>query len=166
MYSRDEFYEVELGRYTVLYFLLGVVEHELRARVPIALSDYAYTSGKLDWWECLPQTFENSKCIERAIKKNGRSPNGFEQHLPFSFWRFVFVGENYLTIWNESLHHIFPKLSKPLSKKSYDQICNRIYRAYVLRNKVAHYEFLAVQKYEQEKSYLLWLINAMGGPSA
>ena len=116
MYSRDNFYEVELGRYTVLYFLLGVVEHELRARIPIALSDYAYTSGKLDWWDCL--------------------------------------------------HHIFPKLSKPLSKESYDQVCNRIFRAYVLRNKVAHYEFLAVQKYENEKSYLLWLINAMGGPSA
>lgn len=166
MYSRDNFYEVELGRYTVLYFLLGVVEHELRARIPIALSDYAYTSGKLDWWDCLPQTFENSKSIERAIKKNGNSLHGFEQHLPFSFWRFIFVGENYLTIWRESLHQIFPKLSKPLSKKSYDQVCNRIFRAYVLRNKVAHYEFLAVQKYENEKSYLLWLINAMGGPSA
>ncbi|MFM6940656.1 MAG: hypothetical protein ACKOXI_01590 [Candidatus Planktophila sp.] len=165
MYSRDNFYEIELGRYTALYFLLGVVEHELRARVPMALSDYAFTSGKLEWWESIPQSFENLRSIEKAKKKNGNSSLGFEQHLPFSFWRFLFVGENYLTIWRESLHSIFPRLSEPRSKKSFDRVCNRIYRAYVLRNKVAHYEFHAVQKYENEKNQLLWLIYIMGGPS-
>ena len=52
MQSREYFYAVELKRYVVLYFLLGVVEHEFRARVPIALSDAAFTLGKLDWWAC------------------------------------------------------------------------------------------------------------------
>lgn len=166
MHSRDYFYEVELKRYVVLYFLLGVVEHEFRARVPIVLSDAAFTLGKLDWWEVLPQTPQNVRSIKRAIEKNGDSAVGFEQKLPFSFWRFIFVGENYLTLWNEYLQGIFPSLERPLEKRSYDQICNRIYRAYELRNKVAHYEFLAVQRFENEKRGLLWLIHAMGGPSA
>lgn len=67
MHSRDYFYEVELKRYAVLYFLLGVVEHELRARVPAVLSDAAFTFGKLDWWEVLPGTIQNIRSIERAI---------------------------------------------------------------------------------------------------
>jgi hypothetical protein len=166
MHSRDKFYEEELGRYTVLYFLLGVVEHELRARIPIVLSDAAFTSGKLNWWEVLPQTSQKIKSIERAMKKNGDSQIDFEQKIPFSFWRFIFVGENFLTLWKDFLSGLFPNLESPLDRRSFDQVCNRIYRAYVLRNKVAHYEFLAVQKYENEKSYLLWLIRAMGGPSA
>jgi hypothetical protein len=166
MRARDIFYEDELRRYTVLYFLLGVLEHELRARIPIALSDYAYISGALDWWDTVPQTRQNLNNISRAIRKNGDSPNGFEHHLPFSFWRYIFVGENYTTLWRESLHTIFPRLNQPLEKRSYDQICNRIYRAYVIRNKVAHYEFMAIQKYENEKLHLLWLIKAMGGPSS
>lgn len=165
MQPREVFYEVELRRYVVLYFLLGVVEHELRARVPIALSDYAFITGELDWWETLPQNHQNISAISRAIRKNGNSPAHFEQHLPFSFWRYIFVGENYTTLWRESLHLIFPRLKEPLAKRSYDQICNRIYRAYVVRNKIAHYEFMAIQKYENEKAYLIWLIRVMGGPS-
>lgn len=159
------FYEVELRRYTVLYFLLGVVEHELRKRIPIALSDYAYISGELDWWETLPQTRQNINYIARAIRKNGNSPFGFEHHLPFGFWRYIFVGEHYSTLWLESLHLIFPQLKNPLEKRTYEQICNRIYRAYTVRNKVAHYEFMALKKYENEKAYLIWLIKVMGGPS-
>ena len=165
MHSRDYFYEVELKRYAVLYFLLGVVEHELRARVPAVLSDAAFTFGKLDWWEVLPGTIQNNRSIERAIAKNGNSPFGFEHKLPFSFWRFIFVGENFLTLWGDHLSGIFPNLERPLDKRTFDQVCNRIYRAYVLRNKVAHYEFLAVQRFDSEKKKLLWLIDAMGGPS-
>jgi hypothetical protein len=107
MQRRDIYYENELKRYTVLYFLLGVVEHELRARIPIALSDYAFTQGQLDWWEPLPQSYQNLISLERAKRKNGFSANGIEQHLPFSFWRFLFVGEHFSTIWSESLYSVF-----------------------------------------------------------
>jgi hypothetical protein len=166
MQRREIYYEEELKRYTVLYFLLGVVEHELRARIPIAMSDYAYSRGIRDWWEVVPQSYQNLKSIERATKKNGNSLNGFEQHLPFSFWRYIFVGENFPTFWRESLHTIFPNLKNALTKTSYDQICNRIYLAYQLRNKIAHYELQTHIKFEREKERLLWMINMLAGPSA
>lgn len=166
MEKREIYYEEELKRYTVLYFLLGVVEHEFRARIPTILSDYAYSRAIDNWWEVLPSSYQNRKSIERATKKNGNSLNGFEQHLPFSFWRYIFVGENFPTIWKESLYTIFPNLKNPLAKSSFDRICNRIYLAYQLRNKVAHYELQTQIKFEKEKSRLLWLINMMAGPSA
>jgi hypothetical protein len=166
MVSDGFFYEFHLRRFVSLYFLIGIIERELRKRVVITLGDYAAELGYLEWQEVVPDTYENRKNISMAVEKNQGALDGIEKHLPFAFWRRLFTGEYFVTLWVPALHLVFPSLSHPLSQKAADQVGQRLFKANQIRNRIAHFDFEGAERYETEKKVLVWLINAMGGPSA
>jgi hypothetical protein len=166
MVSDGVFYEFHLRRFVSLYFLIGVIERELRKRVVITLGDYAAELGYLEWLEVVPENYENRKNISMSKEKNRGSLDGIEKHLPFAFWRRLFAGEFFATLWVPALHQAFPSLSEPLSRKAADQVGQRLFKANQIRNRIAHFDIEGAERYETEKKVLVWLINAMGGPSA
>ena len=91
MVSDGVFYEIHLRRFVSLYFLVGIIERELRKRVVITLGDFASEFGYLEWLSVIPENYEN---------------------------------------------------------------------------RIAHFDIEGAERYETEKKVLMWLINAMGGPSA
>lgn len=158
-------YEAQLRRYAILYFILGLIERELRKRVVITLSSLAIEKGYSEWFLTLPQTIEHKRSIQQALKKNKNRIDGIEEYLSFGFWRRIFVGSNYISLWIPALHLVFPPLKHPLEKKSFDRVGNHLYRASQIRNRVAHYDIHGAADFEREKSVLMWLIRAMSGPS-
>ena len=166
MVSDGVFYEFHLRRFVSLYFLIGIIERELRKRVVITLSDLASEFGYLEWLSVIPDNYESRKNISVAIEKNSGDPDGIEKHLPFAFWRRLFMGEHYESLWIPALHQIFPKLNNPLTRETADQVGQRMYKANQIRNRIAHFDIEGAERYETEKKVLMWLINAMGGPSA
>ena len=165
MVSDGVFYEFHLRRFVSLYFLIGILERELRKRVVITLSDLASEFGYLEWLSVIPDNYESRKNISMAIEKNSGDPDGIEKHLPFAFWRRLFMGEHYESLWIPALHQIFPKLNNPLTRETADQVGQRMYKANQIRNRIAHFDIEGAERYETEKKVLMWLINAMGGPS-
>ena len=165
MVSDGVFYEFHLRRFVSLYFLIGILERELRKRVVITLSDLASEFGYLEWLSVIPDNYESRKNISVAIEKNSGDPDGIEKHLPFAFWRRLFMGEHYESLWIPALHQIFPKLNNPLTRETADQVGQRMYKANQIRNRIAHFDIEGAERYETEKKVLMWLINAMGGPS-
>ncbi len=160
------FYEFHLRRFVTLYFLIGVIERELKSRVPITLGELAADSGYLEWLELIPTTFENRKNLSMAAEKNAASFRGFEHHLPFAFWRRLFEGEYFESLWVPALHKVFPALPDPLQRSSADKVGQRLYKANQIRNRVAHFDIEGAERFDTEKKILIWLINAMEGPSA
>ena len=165
MVADGMFYEFHLRRFVLLYFLLGVIERELRKRVVITLGAYAAELGYLEWLDVVPDSYENLKNISMAVEKNSGTSDGIERHLPFAFWRRLFIGEYFSSHWVPALHQVFPSLSDPLSRKASDQVGQRLFKANQIRNRIAHFDLEGAEKYENEKKVLVWLINAMGGPS-
>lgn len=159
-------FETHLRRYAVLYFMLGLIERELRVRSMITLSSLASEKGYREWIYIVPATKKNIKSMRNAYKKNGLRIDGIENHLPFSFWRHLFDGKNYTQLWIPALYLIFPNLENPLHKRSYWQVGNQMAKANRIRNRVAHFDIELDSDYEKEKSTLLWLIQKMGGVSA
>ena len=157
--------ETQLHRYAVLYFMLGLIEKELRKRVVITLSSLASDGGYSKWFSLIPQTEIINRNIRKALRRNGNRIEGVEEYLPFGFWRRIFVGSNFISLWIPALHLVFPSLVNPLEKRSYDRIGTHLHRASQIRNRVAHYDIREAADFEQEKSVLMWLIRAMGGPS-
>lgn len=157
--------ETQLHRYAVLYFMLGLIEKELRKRVVITLSSLASDGGYSKWFSLIPQTEIINRNIRKALRRNGNRIEGVEEYLPFGFWRRIFVGSNFISLWIPALHLVFPSLANPLEKRSYDRIGTHLHRASQIRNRVAHYDIREAADFEQEKSVLMWLIRAMGGPS-
>ena len=166
MVADGTFYEFHLRRFVSLYFLIGVIERELRKRVVMTLGVYAAELGYLEWLEVVPDNYENQKNISMAVEKNRGSMDGIEKHLPFAFWRRLFTGEYFAILWVPALHCVFPSLSEPQSRKAADQVGQRLFKANQIRNRVAHFDIEGAERYETEKKVLVWLINAMGGPSA
>ena len=166
MVSDGVFYEIHLRRFVSLYFLVGIIERELRKRVVITLGDYASEFGYLEWLSVIPENYENRKNISMAVEKNFGERDGVEKHLPFAFWRRLFIGEHYETLWIPALNQVFPSLNDPLTRESADQVGQRMYKANQIRNRIAHFDIEGAGRYETEKKVLMWLIKAMGGPSA
>jgi hypothetical protein len=157
--------ETQLRRYAVLYFMLGLIEKELRKRVVITLSSLANKKGCATWFSILPQTRQFKQSIQKALKSNGNQTEGVEEYLPFGFWRRIFIGSNYVSLWIPALHLVYPALADPLDKRNFDRVGNHLHRASQIRNRVAHYDIRGAADFEQEKSVLMWLIRAMAGPS-
>ena len=160
------FYEFHLRRFVILYFLIGVIERELKSRVPVTLGELAADFGYLEWVDVVPTNFENRKNLSIAQEKNLGSSRGVEHHLPFAFWRRLFAGEYFETLWIPALHKVFPALSNPLQRSSADKVSQRLYKANQIRNRVAHFDIEGAERFDTEKKVLMWLINAMEGPSA
>jgi len=157
--------ETQLRRYAVLYFMLGLIEKVFRKRVVITLSSLASDGGYSKWFSLIPQTEIINRNIKIALRRNGNRIEGVEEYLPFGFWRRIFVGSNFISLWIPALHLVFPSLVNPLEKRSYDRIGTHLHRASQIRNRVAHYDIREAADFEQEKSVLKWLIRAMAGPS-
>lgn len=153
--------ETQLRRYAVLYFMLGLIEKELRKRVVITLSSLASEKGYSTWFSIIPPTDALKRSIKKALRRNGNQNEGVEEYLPFSFWRGIFIGSNYIALWIPALHLVFPALVNPLEKRSFDRVGTHLYRASYIRNRVAHYDIREAADFEQEKSVLMWLIHAM-----
>ena len=158
-------FETHLRRYAILYFMLGLIERELRVRSMITLSSLASEKGYSEWVHVVPQTKGNIKSIKTAHKKNYLKFDGIEEHMTFSFWRHLFDGKNFTLLWIPALHLIFPSLENPLTKRSFAQVGNHLSRANKIRNRVAHYEIRVNSDYESEKEVLMWIIQKMDGVS-
>jgi hypothetical protein len=61
---------------------------------------------------------------------------------------------------------VFPALSNPLQRSSADKVSQRLYKANQIRNRVAHFDIEGAERFDTEKKVLMWLIDAMEGPSA
>lgn len=153
--------ETQLRRYAVLYFMLGLIERELRKRVIVTLSSLANERGYSTWFSLIPQTEIIKRSIRKALKRNGNRAEGVEEYLPFGFWRRIFVGSTYISLWIPALHLVFSGLMRPLEKRSFDRVGTHLHRASQIRNRVAHYDIREAADFEQEKSVLMWLIHAM-----
>lgn len=79
--------ETELRRYAVLYFMLGLIEKELRKGVVVTLSRLASEKGYSTWFSIVPSTEVLKRSIKKALRRNGNQTEGVEEYLPFSFWR-------------------------------------------------------------------------------
>jgi len=153
--------ETQLRRYAVLYFMVGLIEKELRKRVVITLSSLANEKGYSTWFSIIPSTEVLKRSIKKALRRNGNQTKGVEEYLSFGFWRRIFIGSNYIALWIPALHLVFPALVNPLEKRSFDRVGTHLHRASHIRNRVAHYEIRETADFEQEKSVLMWLIRAM-----
>jgi hypothetical protein len=158
--------ETQLRKYAILYFMLGLIEKELRKRVVITLSSLAHRKGCATWFSILPQTKLLKKSIQKAVRRNGNRIEGVEEYLPFGFWQRIFIGSNYISLWIPALHLVYPALADPLDKRNFDRVGNHLHRASQIRNRVAHYDIREAADFEQEKSVLMWLIRAMDKPFA
>ena len=158
--------ETQLRRYAILYFLLGLIEKELRKRVVLTLRSLASEKGYPTWLSILPQTEILKRNIQKALRRNGNRTEGVEEYFPFGFWRRIFVGSNFISLWIPALHLVFPSLVNPLEKRSFDRVGTHLHRASQIRNHVAHYDIREAADFEQEKSVLIWLIRAMETPIA
>lgn len=156
--------ETQLRRYAVLYFMLGLIEKELRKRVVITLSSLACEKGYTTWFSIIPQTEIIKRSIQKALRRNGNRTEGVEEYFPFGFWRRIFVGSNFISLWIPALHLVYPALVNPLEKRSFDRVGTHLHRASQIRNRVAHYDIREAADFEQEKSVLTWLIRAMDKP--
>lgn len=159
-------FETHLRRYAVLYFMLGLIERELRSRCVITLSMLASEKGYSQWFYVVPATRENIHGLRKALKKNRFQLDGVEGHLTFAFWRHLFDGKNFTTLWLPALFSVFPSVEAPQTNKSFSQVGNHLTRANKIRNRVAHYEIHTDSDYQGEKAVLLWIIQKMGGVSA
>ena len=156
--------EFQLRMYANLYFIIGLIETELRVRIMITLSDIAAEKGYSQWTEVVPHSLGNHRSIRRAFKQNRFNWDGVEECFTFSFWRHLFDGRNYTTLWIPGLYQVFPSLENPLSWKSFSQVGNHMARANRIRNRIAHYNFHTSIEYENEKKVLIWLLNKMDWP--
>lgn len=154
--------EEQLMRYAILFFLLGVIETAIRARVVVTLSDLADSQGKKSWIDVIPNEPDRVQIIKKARKLNSGTDDTIEIFLPFSFWKNLFKGRYFTSLWSLALYRVFPGLTDPLSKRSFDQVCTKMHRASKIRNRVAHFSFKEAGRFEEERMVLIWIIQKLG----
>ena len=157
----NRLYEIQLSYYSTLYKLLGVIEVKLRSSIPITLSNYAKSLGRDNWISVIPETARQREVIRKAIKANGGEKNGSEFFPPFSFWRYLFTKRYFNILWRPALFQVFPGIRDKKSAKSYKEVCDSMHRAYLIRNRVAHFDFRDAGRFEAEVATLIWLIAMM-----
>lgn len=151
-----------LERYSQIYKLLGVIEMELRLRVPATLSKNQLEYPDKKWFEHFEFDKYPAFVLERAITNNRGSSTDIESKLPFGFWVRIFRNSNFGSIWGNDISEIFPQLENPRTQKSYRRIVKKLVNAHRLRNKVAHYSFIELSANSREVQDLMFLINALG----
>jgi hypothetical protein len=152
-------YSKELETFSEIYLLLGVIEIELRLRVPSTLSR---SDSSVDWFEYFEFDTYPNFLLSNALRKNKGNSEGIEFKLPFGFWVRVFRIKNFEKVWKEKLIDVFPNLPKPYSPKTYRSLSKRFLRVHKLRNKIAHYELIKLRSQSQEIQDLIFLIKVLG----
>jgi hypothetical protein len=151
-----------LERYSQIYKLLGVIEMELRLRVPATLSKNHVEFPNKKWFEHFEFDRYPAYVLRKAITNNRGSSANIEQKLPFGFWVRIFRNSNFGSIWGNDISEVFPQLEKPRTQKSYRRISKNLNNVHKLRNKVAHYSFIELNANSNEVRDLMFLINALG----
>lgn len=149
----------KLERYSEIYKLLGVIELELRTRVPNTLSKPKSTEPWFQYFEF--DTYPNY-LLKIALKRNSDLINGVESYLPFSFWVRIFRLGNFEKVWQVRMFEIFPNLANPNSLKSYRKISKKLKSAQKVRNKIAHFDLVRISTKSPEFQDLIFLIEALG----
>jgi hypothetical protein len=155
-------YNHYLEKYSQIYKLLGVIEIELRLRVPATLSKNNVEFPDKKWFEHFVFDKYPAFVLERAITSNRGSSTNIESKLPFGFWVRIFRNSNFDSIWGNDISEVFPQLENPRTQKSYRRISKKLNSAHKLRNKVAHYSFIELNANSREVQDLMFLINALG----
>ncbi len=163
MLPENYIFETQLRCYATLYYILGILENELRLRVVITLSNHALEKGYAEWFTILVQDKKCAKSIRQVTNNSMNYRGGIAGKLTFGFWTRLFVGRNYSLLWTPALHQVFPALERPLELQSFHRVCTNMFRANQIRNRIAHYEFYETLEFEQEKSVLMWLLDRMYG---
>jgi hypothetical protein len=155
---RADNYEEQLIIYATLYKLLGVIEHTLRARIPNTLRTLAINSGKRYWHEVIPSNTYREKTLRKLRSAEAENSRVFDLKISYGFWRHLFTRDLFTVLWLPALNKIFPNLKRPLTKDSYHEIGAALHRSYLIRNRVAHYDFKEREEFESEAATLIWLI--------
>jgi|GEM_PF-1582323 len=148
-------------KYQKIYSLFGILENEIRTRITATLCEYSNSKGYPEWFLVLPYSLKGNAAIQRAIKVNGFKIEGFENYLPFSFWRYILSSNHYTVLWTPVLHSIFPNLEMPKSQITFHSVQLKMQHALEIRNRLAHYNFESSKFISVEQSTLLWLLEAM-----
>ena len=152
-------YSRELETFSELHLLLGVIELELRRRIPSTLSS---SSNHFKWFEYFEFDAYPNYQLSNALRRANGNPVGIETKLPFGFWVRLFRVKNFEMIWKGRLIEVFPQLPKPNSQKTYQSLSKRLNRIHKLRNKIAHYELIKLRIQSQDIQDLIFLIKALG----
>lgn len=162
----DHHYEKVLLHFATLFLLLGVIERRLRVRIPATLSEYGLLINRAPWWLVPPHREVQHLRIQRAIRKNDGLLENFERYLTLRFWREIFRGKCYRTLWIPALHDVFSGLERPLDSRSYGRVAYHLDQAVEIRNRVAHFDETKMKDFKREEEMMLWLVNALGGLSS
>lgn len=154
----EKYYEQQLIFYATLYKLLGVIEITLRKRIPTTLRSLAIKQGSAEWFEVIPPAISREKVIHAIRSEFGTQEYEVEFRIPFSFWRYLFSKELYAALWIPALFNVFPNFKNSRNHESYKVIGDALHRAYLIRNRVAHYDFKKRETFEIEAGLLIWLI--------
>ena len=154
----EKYYEEQLIYYATLYKLLGVIEITLRRRIPNTLRRLALKQGVAEWYEVIPPAVSREKVIDAIRNEIATQEYEVEFRVPFSFWRYLFSKELYAALWIPALFNVFPNFKNSRNHESYKVIGNALHRAYLIRNRVAHYDFKERETFEIEAGLLIWLI--------
>jgi hypothetical protein len=154
----EKYYEQQLIFYATLYKLLGVIEITLRRRIPTTLRKLAIKQGVAEWYEVIPPSANRERVIDAIRSEINTQEFEVEFRIPFSFWRYLFSKELYSALWIPSLFNVFPNFKNSRNHESYRVIGNSLHRAYLIRNRVAHYDFKERETFEIEAGLLIWLI--------
>lgn len=165
MNSHFKNYEEQLYRFSILYMMFGYIEHELRRRTVVTLSNLAKEKGYAWWFQLIPERRNSRVLIRKAIKLNRGSKDGFEYLLPFTFWRNLFIRENFTNLWIPALHKIFEGIEEAKRHEKFKDVCAKIKAAHEIRNRLAHYNFRDSRKFEDERADLAYLIQALQSPA-
>jgi hypothetical protein len=152
-------YSKDLETFSEVYLLLGVIELELRQRIPSTLSS---SNSSIKWFENFEFDTYPNYLLSNALRRLNGNPAGIESKLPFGFWVRLFRIKNFEMIWKGKIGEVFPQLSKPDSQKTYQSLSKRLYRVHKLRNKIAHYEAIKLKSQSQDIQDLIYLIKALG----
>ena len=153
------FYSKELETFSEVYLLLGVIELELRLRIPSTLSSDICS---IRWFEHFEFDTYPNYLLSNALRRANGNPLGIESKLPFGFWVRLFRIKNFEMIWKGRMSEVFPQLPKPDSQKTYQSLSRRLYRVHKLRNKIAHYELIKLKSQSQDIQDLIYLIRILG----
>lgn len=155
-------YISKLERYSQIYKLLGVIEIELRLRVPATLSKNYVKYPDKKWFEHFEFDKYPAYVLEKAITSNRGFSTNIESKLPFGFWVRIFRNSNRDSIWSNDISEVFPQLENPRTQKSYRRVSKKLNNIHKLRNKIAHYNFIELNANSSEVRDLMFLINALG----
>ena len=130
--------------YSELYFLLGVIELTLRERIPATLS--SDDSGN-SWIEVISRDAYRHHELNQALNRNATN---IPDSVPFGFWCRLFTAKNFTRIWGRNLEILFPQRSRNISFSEFKNICNMFKKLSNLRNRVAHYQIVSIQRQAQD----------------